>query len=660
MKLHSTLILLLFSSTIFGQSSKLKFGGITSADFSKKVYDIETSAAAVVLYDHGNTYFSYEDNIGLVINTEYHIRKRILRNEATSLGILDIVYFKHQYKNSQDIHDFKARTYWLENGLVKSSEVTSKDIFDTKLEDQFYNKKITFPNVKVDCIIEYSYTLRSPMSVRDKPYSWYFQGEYPVLYSEYNIGIPIFLGYSMIMSGYFSTDENTREDRNLNLGHSDYNGKGVQHKYVLKNIPAFKDEPYVTTKEDYISKISFELTSVWISGGDLQEYSTNWKAINTTLIDSEAFGKIILRKTGYLKDLVKQLGPVKDKKEKLKEVYNKLNGSFEIDKKQWRVFLQDEQKKVLDNKKGTANQVNALFISLLKELNYDVNPVILSRRENGYINESYPLLDKFDYIIGKVNIDGETYFVDITDKSLPLGILPFQCLNRKGFEIKQSGGEFVEIIPKAKYWSTVKVETELDLAKGFTKGKVESSSIGYRGQELRKEYFEKGDKFQTEYTNKLIGQEISNFEIINVEANTMPLTIKYSFSTEEDDFIEADFIYFNPFLTFKEEKNPFTLEERQYPVDLGVAHEDIFSNTIKVPSGYEIETLPKSEAISLPDKSATYSCQFLLNETKDTISVISRLSLKQPLYYADSYHDLKELFSYMVKKNNEQIVLRKK
>lgn len=652
--------LLLVSSPTYAQSSKLKFGGITTADFSKNVFEIDTSAAAVILYDHGNTYFTYEDNIGFVINTEYHIRKRILTNEATSLGILDIVYYVNQHSSSQNIYDLKARTYWLENGLVKSSEVTSKDIFDTKVEDKFYNKKITFPNVKAGCIIEYSYTLRSPMSVRDKPYSWYFQGKYPVLYSEYNIGIPTFLGYSMIMSGYLSLDKNTQEEQDLILGHSNYNGKGVQHKYVLSNIPPFKDEPFIASKEDYISKISFELNSVWLPGKNLEKYSTNWKAINSTLLDSEAFGKIILRKTGYLKDLVKQLGPVKDKKEKLKEVYNKLNGSFEIDTKQWSVFLQDEQKKVLDNKKGTANQVNSLFISLLKELNYDVTPVILSRRKNGFINESYPLLDKFDYIIGKVNIDGETYFLDITDKSLPLGILPFQCLNRKGFEIKQSGGEFVEIIPKAKYWSTVKVETELDLAKGFTKGKVESSNIGYRGQGLREEYFEKGDKFQTEYTNKLIGQEISNFEIINVGANTMPLIIKYSFNTEEDDFIDADFIYFNPFLTFREEKNPFTLEERQYPVDLGVAHEYIFSNTIKVPSGYAIETLPKSEAISLPDKSATYSCQFLLNEAKDTISVISRLSLKQPLYYSDSYHNLKELFSFMVKKNNEQIVLKKK
>jgi len=653
-------VLLLLKLPLSAQKEGVKFGKVTVSDLAEKHYAIDSTAEAVILYDYAYTYFTYKENVGIVINTDYHIRKRILSEKATDLGALDIVYQRPDSRSGESVDYFKGRTYRLEAGQVKYTDVTSKDIFDTKLQNSFFSKKVTFPNVTADCIIEYSYTLSTPMQLRDKPRQWYFQGRYPVLYSEYNIGFPYFLGYKLLMTGYISIDTKKVEKRNISVGHSQLDGMGDFHQYIVTDIPAFTDEPYISARDNFISKMSFELIQTRIPGDKPRDYSTTWEAINTTLINSDYFGRVILRKTGFLKEQVSRFSRIADPKERLQAVYKEWNGSFKIDNNQGSVFIKNEQKKVLENKAGTPNQVNGLFISLLRELDLDANPVILSRRTNGAINRSFPMLDSFDYIIAKVNIGEESFLIDITDKAVPLGVLPFECLNRSGFEVREEGGDFVNIVPAAKYWETASFISEIDLKNRRVKGSADRNYLGYSGIEQRREYYAKGNDFSSEWKKKLGDYVIEELDIKNLEENNMPLTVKYLFSYEDEELDDAEFIYFNPMLSEQLKKNPFTLEERLYPVDFGWAHEDIFSHSIKIPEGYEVESLPKSEGYALQDNSARYAYRATLNNEKGTVDILARSYIRNAVYYAETYDSLKELFSYMVRKGNEQIVFRRK
>lgn len=651
-----SLFLLLLNFSLFAQKEKI--GKVSPSDLLQRVYEPDSTAEAVVLYDYGYTYFTYSENSGVNIHTDHHTRIRILSENATSQGVLDVLYSQPDHGKEEAVESFKGGTYWLENGQMKYAEVTSKDIFDTKLQNSVRRKKIAFPNVTRDCIIEYSYTLSTPMQISDRPRSWYFQTPYPVIYSEYNIEFPNFLEYNMLMSGYLPVSEKNNERRHIDVGHSELNGMGSYYQYILKNIPAFKDEPYTSSRDNFISKINFELVRSRL-GGSLRDYSTTWKAMNSFLVSSEYFGKVILRKTGFLKGQVSLFDGIKDPKERLRAAYKAWNGSFAINDEQWNIFLQNEQKKVLENKRGTPNQVNALFISLLRELDFDASPVILSRRSNGTINRAWPTLDSFDYIITKVSLDGETYLLDITDKSLSMGVLPFECLNFYGFEVKPGGGEFIEIAPKSKYWETMSFVSEMDLENKQVKGTAERSYLGYSGAEVRRAYYTGSQDFEPEFKKNLGPYAIDHLEMKNLEDNNMPLVVKYTYGYGEEDWEdEPELIYFNPMLNEQFKKNPFTLEERLYPVDFGWGYDEIFSHKIRIPKGYTVESAPESAAFSLPDQSARYSYQFLVNQ--DEVSVLTRFSIKNPVYYAESYQDLKELFSYMVRKGNEQIVFKKK
>ena len=78
---------------------------------------------------------------------------------------------------------------------------------------------------------------------------------------------------------------------------------------------------------------------------------------------------------------------------------------------------------------------------------------------------------------------------------------------------------------------------------------------------------------------------------------------------------------------------------------------------IEIPEDYAIETLPKSIIINLPDKSARYV--YNVNSFGKKILVSSQFFINKVLFLPDEYDTLKKLFSMIVSKQNEKIVLKK-
>jgi len=57
----------------------------------------------------------------------------------------------------------------------------------------------------------------------------------------------------------------------------------IKHDWVLKDIPAFGDEVYLTTPENYLDKISFQLSG-HATGQRSYTYHDSWKTINAELL----------------------------------------------------------------------------------------------------------------------------------------------------------------------------------------------------------------------------------------------------------------------------------------------------------------------------------------------------------------------------------------
>src|SRR5690606_16266787 len=79
-------------------------------------------------------------------------------------------------------------------------------------------------------------------------------------------------------------------------GHKTGNGIEFQdliYTYVLKDIPAFKDEAYLSSINNYIIKMDFQLAKFHSPRGQSSDVISTWTALNETLLKHERFGKYI-------------------------------------------------------------------------------------------------------------------------------------------------------------------------------------------------------------------------------------------------------------------------------------------------------------------------------------------------------------------------------
>src|ERR1043165_860944 len=106
-------------------------------------------------------------------------------------------------------------------------------------------------------------------------------------------------------------------------------------------------------------------------------------------------------------------------------------------------------------------------------------------------------------------------------------------------------------------------------------------------------------------------------------------------------------------------ENPFKSAERVYPVEMPYGIDETYVFSLIMPDGYVLDELPKSMRLKLNEE-GDGDFEYLVSESGGTISLRSRIRLKRAYYLPDEYETLREFFNLIVKKHNEQIVLKKK
>ena len=117
-------------------------------------------------------------------------------------------------------------------------------------------------------------------------------------------------------------------------------------------------------------------------------------------------------------------------------------------------------------------------------------------------------------------------------------------------------------------------------------------------------------------------------------------------------------MYLSPLRELTDGQNPFRDEHRVFPVDFGAPQDEILLVTLTLPTGYELAETSKSTAFSLANDGGRY--QYNVATTGPTVQLTSRLTLHKPVYGAEEYANLRELYRLMLEKQVEKLVIRKK
>ena len=263
-------LLLLFTIITNAQKEKsTQIGRATLNELQMAFYDKDSTATAVVLYEHANVYL--DPNNDYNTRTDYYFRIKTLDKSASDLANISI----DQYKKCK-VKNIKGITYNTSDIGAMQKSILSKDkIFIVDQNESWKTHRFTMPNIKEGSIIEYSYSIISPyLGVDD----WYFQSDIPKIKSEFDAAILGNYRYNVALTGYLKLD---KEDTSINKKCVYIQGLGqgacILYSFGMKDIPAFKEEDFMLSKKNYISHISFELETYTTSRGIVENYTKTWK-----------------------------------------------------------------------------------------------------------------------------------------------------------------------------------------------------------------------------------------------------------------------------------------------------------------------------------------------------------------------------------------------
>ena len=106
--------------------------------------------------------------------------------------------------------------------------------------------------------------------------------------------------------------------------------------------------------------------------------------------------------------------------------------------------------------------------------------MLLATRKRGLPKKTHPVMNDFNYLVAKVDIDGETYLLDATDKYMPFGMLPFRCLNYYGRVMDFDNESYwYDILPETSNIMMIRAQMTLDPVNKMLSGVFDFINIGY-------------------------------------------------------------------------------------------------------------------------------------------------------------------------------------
>ncbi|WP_373396025.1 DUF3857 domain-containing protein [Algoriphagus halophilus] len=271
-----TFVLVFIAVTVFSQ--KVKMGEFSEQDKILTEVSFEKDADAVILWEQGQSRF-YSG----LLETSYFFRVKILKESGKSRGVVKIPFYVGE-ERTENINGVNATITNFINGKPTTIIVEKDNIFEVDFSDGWKEMRITFPNVQVGSILEYSYKKSDKnLGILD---GWDFQSEIPTLGSSYEITMVPYYDYKLLGQGFKYFNEAEVSSNN-----------GV-YKWTMRNLHSLRAEPFMNNFTDYRERLEFQLSryqkvssGAYNNGVEWVDVLSTWQEVgNRVLEDFQEMG----------------------------------------------------------------------------------------------------------------------------------------------------------------------------------------------------------------------------------------------------------------------------------------------------------------------------------------------------------------------------------
>ena len=609
----------------------------------EKSYPADPDAQAAILIDEYKCKFDFRKDARLV--TTHRRRIKFYTEPDETWANIEIPYYENK-KKGEKITDIEAYVWIEKEGEIKRYALNPADeIFTDEVSEHWRIKKFALPRVVEGAVVEYKYTKSSPFF---QSFEWKIQQDIPVEWSDFKFDLRSSIHYQTELQRVpeFEIEKIRLLPKVKYAG--DYAYKENRFHWALKEIPAFQEEPFITTREDYAIKVKFQLDQNTSSFFVNTSKSRAWINFTNRVLGHsswEDYGKKVGKEEipAYVYELSEE--------KKAREIYNLVcqrmtyNGRGSI-------IPSQSVKDLLKNRTGNSADINVLLCNMLKTVGMEAHPILLSTREHGQLNEDFPFIDDFNYTLAFVKLEKNAYILDATSELRPFGLIPTACMNGKGLMLVENEPLWIELdrglsgIQKNYVHLQYKAEEDLFVAK------VRQVYEGIDGVIQRASFLEDS----TQFVADILDGEIEEFRVKNL--HDIDKRFEVRFTCEWPTVEVGNKILISPFYLTQIHYNPFESPERNFPIDFNYQKLKNLYFNYNLHDDFEIVSLPDTMNISVADEHVSYMVE--TGGIKGfNLEFVEKFHLTQSKIDAEFYTGVKVLYDQRVMKNAEHIVLRK-
>ena len=640
------------SFIIFAQKELPAFGKIDKEDLLLKECEFDKDAEAYKLLSYGDVKYTINGE-NWNIETERRVRIKILKDKGLDQANIKLRFYS---KSGYEIIKFiSALTYNIDNsGNIVTTKLEKSSIYTKQINNKISEISFTMPDVKIGSVIEYKYldVKKSVANLDD----WYFQDDIPTRISEYKILVPsIFKFVNQIMAFQPVEQKSELVHENAFYHSSRLSYDSYEKTYIIKNVPAVRDEPYMGAVKDYLQRVVFQLSQIDYGEGQVEEIRSSWPKLTQDLLEDEDFGLQLKKNLPHTKSLDDSLKNVQGDYNKMVTIHDYVRRNMN-----WNglesIYSTDGIKSAWDKKTGNNTELNLILINLLREAGLNAYPLLVSTKDNGAVNTIFPFLQQFNNTMTCVFIGDKKYILNAADKYNPAYLVPYDVVNNDAFVVDKERGGWITLSNEKDMWKNI-VSLFAEITPGAEmQGNATVISSEYSKNPRVKKWEEDKTDFKDYFTKDYTGMKIKNLEVTGENTDKLPLEQKFDFSLPVNS--SGDYEYFTLNLFDGLEKNPFIADERRTDIDFNYKQSYMVTGKIFIPDGYQFDDLPKNVKLMMPDTSIVL--KRLIQKADNSIDFRITLDFTKPYYAANTYPLLQEFYKKLFATLNEQIVIKKK
>ncbi len=634
--------------SVNAQEYSHELGKINSTDRNFTVYEKDKDAEAVVMFDIGRTYYERVQDLGFLVRMKRTVRIKILKESGLERANIVLDYYDDG-DYLEKIIDIKATTYNIDNGMLSKSDLDANTIIDETINKYYKSKKFAMPNVKVGSIIEYTYTLTSNSGTNIP--DWEFQCDIPTMYSKYSVAMIPFYEFAFLFQGArsFSSSRNYKGSYDRNIGSGTF--RDLINEYVMVDVPAFTNEEFITSKNDYIVKMDFQLSKINHLNGAVERILTDWDEISENKLKHVDFGKYIKKSNKSFAKLV-DISEYTSLSEK--ERFNKVMDFVKTNYK-WNGYIgQNAAQSVsdlIDTKEGLSSDINLFIVGAMQAVGLKADPVLISTRDHGKVFKEYAFLHYFNYTVAAVQVDGKTVLADGTDPLCLNNRIPIQCINDVGFLINEDQNKWIST--KCRKASVTETNLNIEFSENTLKAHCAIKANEYDGLYYEHYWANNKDNVIDEMENSEFSIEKNSIEFSSLTDSTKKFVVNYDASSTVKNINGK--MYINPFLNTSLTEDVLVEKERTYPVDMIYPQIRSYFVRMEIPEGYELEFIPKNQKVD----NSLVEMNYTVENNDGALKISFSYFLKKGIYPPEDYKKLRYYYQQIIKKSNEKIVLKK-